>query len=105
MYTLAQQMLAQGAPLHGIGFESHFLLNGFSQTLVQNFARFEALGIEFALTELDIRFTLPSSATLLSQQALLTRTSSTRASSSKTVSASARGILGEPFGCWRQSYF
>lgn len=69
MYNLTVSLLAQGAPLHGIGFEGHLILNQFYRTFVPNFQRFDALGIEFAITELDIRFQLPATDALLSAQA------------------------------------
>lgn len=69
LYAEAQALLAQGAPLHGIGFESHLIVDEFEQTFVANFQRFAALGLELAITELDIRFTLPSTDTLLAEQA------------------------------------
>ncbi|OBZ72074.1 Endo-1,4-beta-xylanase C [Grifola frondosa] len=37
-------------------------------TLVENFEQFTALGVEIAITELDIRMTLPSTPALLAQQ-------------------------------------
>jgi len=59
----------QGAPIDGVGFESHLILNGFSRTFVANFRRCADLGLELAITELDIRIQLPSTSELLSQQA------------------------------------
>lgn len=69
MYNLTQSLLASGVPFHGVGFESHLVLNSFYRTFVANFQRFASLGVELALTELDIRFTLPVTDTLLAQQA------------------------------------
>lgn len=69
MYALAVQLLADGVPFHGVGFEGHLIVNEFYQTFTTNWARFDALGIEFAITELDIRFLLPSTDTLLAEQA------------------------------------
>lgn len=69
MYNLSVSLLAQKAPLHGIGFESHLIVNEFYRTFVDNFERFGALGLEIAITELDIRFLLPSTDTLLAEQA------------------------------------
>lgn len=69
LYAEAQALLAQGAPLHGIGFEGHLIVNEFYQTFVPNFQRFGALGLELAITELDIRFELPSTDALLASQA------------------------------------
>ncbi|KAF8313690.1 endo-1,4-B-xylanase A [Clavulina sp. PMI_390] len=69
LYNLSVSLLAQGAPLHGIGFEGHLILNSFDRSFQANFQRFGSLGLELAITELDIRFALPATDTLLSQQA------------------------------------
>ncbi|KAF8316748.1 hypothetical protein DL93DRAFT_2125198 [Clavulina sp. PMI_390] len=69
LYNLSVSLLEQGAPLHGIGFEGHLILNEFYRTFEDNFQRFGDLGLELAITELDIRFELPSTDTLLSEQA------------------------------------
>lgn len=69
MYNLTQSLLAAGVPFHGVGFEGHLILNSFYRTFVDNFKRFNALGVEVAITELDIRFDLPVTDTLLAQQA------------------------------------
>jgi len=70
MFSLAQSLLAQGAPLNGIGFESHFI-EGQNPTGIQaNLQRFANLGLDVAITELDDRFTsLPASTAGLQQQA------------------------------------
>ena len=70
MFSLAQSLLAQGAPLNGIGFESHFI-EGQNPTGIQaNLQRFANLGLDVAITELDDRFTsLPPSTAGLQQQA------------------------------------
>lgn len=69
MYNLTQSLLAAGVPFHGVGFEGHLILNEFDRTFTDNFKRFGDLGVEFAITELDIRFTLPATDTLFAQQA------------------------------------
>ncbi|KAG9034570.1 hypothetical protein FRB95_013023 [Tulasnella sp. JGI-2019a] len=70
-YTLAQQMIAEGVPYQGIGCQGHLIVGEAPATssVVTNFARFAALGMEWALTELDIRMTLPETTALLTQQA------------------------------------
>ena len=42
MYSLAQSLLAQGVPLNGIGFESHFILGQVPRRLLANMQRFAA---------------------------------------------------------------
>jgi endo-1,4-beta-xylanase len=70
MYSLAQQLLQQGAPLNGIGFETHLAVQyGFPNQMQQNMARFANLGLDVAVTELDVRMTLPETAAQDSTQA------------------------------------
>jgi endo-1,4-beta-xylanase len=69
MFSLAQSLLAQGVPLNGIGFESHFILGQVPSDMEANMARFANLGLDVAVTELDDRITLPASSANLAQQA------------------------------------
>ena len=69
MFSLAQSLLAQGAPLNGIGFESHFILGQIPSDMQANMQRFANLGLDVAVTELDDRITLPASSANLTQQA------------------------------------
>src|SRR6185312_16442497 len=69
MYTLAQQLLQAGVPLNGIGFESHFIVGQVPSSLASNMARFTALGLDVAITELDDRMPTPASSANLAQQA------------------------------------
>ena len=69
MYSLAQTLLAEGAPLSGIGFESHFIVGQVPSTLQSNMQRFTSLGLDVAITELDDRMPTPASSANLQQQA------------------------------------
>ncbi|HEY7199975.1 MAG TPA: endo-1,4-beta-xylanase [Candidatus Dormibacteraeota bacterium] len=69
MLNLVKSLKSQGVPIDGIGFESHFILGQIPSTLQQNIARFTAAGVAVEITELDVRMTLPTSSTKLSQQA------------------------------------
>lgn len=69
MFNLVQSLLSQGVPINGVGFESHFILGQVPSTLQANMARFAALGIDVAITELDDRIQLPASTANLTQQA------------------------------------
>jgi endo-1,4-beta-xylanase len=69
MYALVQSLLAQGVPINGVGFESHFVLGQVPSTMQANLARFAALGVDVAVTELDDRIQLPASTANLTQQA------------------------------------
>ncbi|PIL33690.1 hypothetical protein GSI_04314 [Ganoderma sinense ZZ0214-1] len=66
---LVRSLKASGVPIDGVGIQSHLTVGGVPATLQQNMAEFTALGIEVAITELDIRFTaLPPTAAGLAQQ-------------------------------------
>jgi len=69
MYNLAQSLLAQGVPLGGIGFESHFVVGQIPADMQANMQRFANLGLDVAVTELDDRIQLPASSASLQQQA------------------------------------
>jgi len=69
MYSLVSSLKAQGVPIDGVGFESHFILGQVPSTMKANMARFTALGVNVAVTELDDRIQLPATAANLQQQA------------------------------------
>jgi endo-1,4-beta-xylanase len=55
-YNLARQLLADGIPLDGIGIQGHLDIQyGFPDSLADNIKRFTDLGLEVAITELDVR--------------------------------------------------
>ncbi|GAA1913917.1 endo-1,4-beta-xylanase [Streptomyces sodiiphilus] len=61
-YELAQELLEQGVPLHGFGAQGHLSTRyGFPGDLQQNLQRFADLGLETAITEIDVRMDLPAS--------------------------------------------
>ena len=70
MQNLVKTLKAASVPLDGIGLQSHFIVGSVpsTSTLVSNMNAFVALGVEVAITELDIRMTLPSTPALLAQQ-------------------------------------
>ncbi|WP_329222015.1 endo-1,4-beta-xylanase [Streptomyces sp. NBC_01485] len=76
LYALAQQLLAQGAPLNGIGFQSHFEVGKLPASMKANLKRFSDLGLEVAITELDVRIPLPASSAELAQQSADYKTAS-----------------------------
>jgi endo-1,4-beta-xylanase len=69
MYNLVASLKAQGVPIDGVGFESHFILGQVPSSMKANMARFAALGLNVAVTELDDRIQLPASSANLQQQA------------------------------------
>lgn len=68
MVNLVKSLQAQGIPIDGIGIQSHLIVGEVPSTLKANFEQFTALGVEIAITELDIRMTLPETDALLAQQ-------------------------------------
>ncbi|MFJ1873631.1 endo-1,4-beta-xylanase [Streptomyces chartreusis] len=59
-YELAKELKAQGVPLHGFGLQTHLALQyGYPATLEDNLRRFARLGLDTALTEVDVRMQLP----------------------------------------------
>ena len=55
-YALIQDLLAQGVPVHGFGMQTHLGLQyGFDGRMQQNLQRFDDLGLETAVTEIDVR--------------------------------------------------
>ena len=70
MFTLVQSLLSQGVPIDGVGFQGHLAIQfGFPNQMQQNLQRFANLGLDVAITELDVRMQLPSDATKLATQA------------------------------------
>jgi endo-1,4-beta-xylanase len=71
VYALLADLKARGAPVDGIGMQSHFIVGQLpsSASLLANFARFAQLGLKIEITELDIRMPVPASAQNLAQQA------------------------------------
>ncbi|NEK84613.1 endo-1,4-beta-xylanase [Blastococcus saxobsidens] len=68
-HELSQDLLEQGVPLHGFAFQAHLDLQyPFPSTLDENMQRFDDLGLETAITELDVRFTLPASGVPTAEQ-------------------------------------
>ena len=70
-YNLARGLQQQGAPIQGVGWQTH-LLNGFrvNSSHEQNIQRLAALGLEVSITELDVRMSLPATPSALAAQAL-----------------------------------
>ena len=68
MVNLVKSLKYQGVPIDGIGLQAHLIVGEVPSTLQANMKQFTALGIEVAITELDIRMTLPKTAALLKQQ-------------------------------------
>ncbi|KIJ51510.1 glycoside hydrolase family 10 protein [Sphaerobolus stellatus SS14] len=67
MVNLVKSLQAQGVPIDGVGVQGHLIV-GEVPAIQQSLEAFAALGVEIAITELDIRMTLPSTPALLAQQ-------------------------------------
>ncbi|KAL9072478.1 MAG: hypothetical protein Q9157_005080 [Trypethelium eluteriae] len=69
--NLVKTIKAYGAKIDGIGLESHFIVGETPSASSQasNMASFTALGVEVAVTELDVRQTLPETSAQDQQQA------------------------------------
>ena len=68
MLNLVKQLKADGVPIDGVGFQCHFIVGQIPSSFQSVLQQFTALGVEVAITELDIRMTLPSTTALLQQQ-------------------------------------
>ena len=59
IYNMVKRMKANGIPIDGVGFQSHQSTSdadpNFYSKLKENFTRFAELGIELAITELDVK--------------------------------------------------
>ena len=67
--ALVKTLKRARVPIDGVGLQSHFVVGGVPPTLQQNLEEFAALGLEVAITELDVRFqALPPTAEGVAQQ-------------------------------------
>ncbi|MHC3468359.1 endo-1,4-beta-xylanase [Streptomyces sp. 7R007] len=69
LYNLVKDLRSRGVPIDGVGLQAHLVLGQVPSTLQQNIQRFADLGVDVAITELDVRMALPSDSTKLAQQA------------------------------------
>lgn len=67
-HNLIKSLKAEGVPIDGIGIQSHLIVGELPPNITENIEAFTKLGVEVALTELDIRMTLPATPELLAQQ-------------------------------------
>lgn len=75
LFNLVKSLQDQDVPIDGVGIQAHLTLGQFSSnasagpSLITNLERFANLGIEVAITELDVRIpTLPPTREMLIQQ-------------------------------------
>lgn len=69
MYNLVKSLKAAGVPIDGVGFQGHLIVGSVPSDIQANLQRFADLGVDVAITELDIRMTLPRDTTKDTQQA------------------------------------
>lgn len=60
MVNISKTLLKQGKPLHGIGFESHFIGGSVPTDIAASMKSFTDLGLDVAITELDVRVPIDS---------------------------------------------
>ncbi|KAJ7726075.1 endo-1,4-beta-xylanase A precursor [Mycena olivaceomarginata] len=70
MINLVKSLKATGTPVDDIGIQGHLIVGQvpLKAALIANYQAFTALGVEIAITELDIRMVLPETPALLAQQ-------------------------------------
>lgn len=69
LYNVVAGLRRDGVPLHGVGFQSHLTLDTDLTTLDANLRRFADLGLDVAITEMDVRLPLPVTTTHQAAQA------------------------------------
>jgi endo-1,4-beta-xylanase len=69
LYDLVKTLRAQGVPIDGVGFQSHFSVGALPSDYQANLQRFADLGVDVAITELDIAVPTPASSADLMKQA------------------------------------
>lgn len=69
-FNLVKKLVGKGVPIHGVGFQCHFNTGQIeARKLAENIRRYQQLGLQCAITELDIVQTDPSAADAAKQQA------------------------------------
>jgi endo-1,4-beta-xylanase len=70
LYALVAGLVARGVPIDGVGFQTHITPGSITVAGLQSqFARYAALGLDVAITELDVRVAVPPTAAALAAQA------------------------------------
>jgi len=70
VYDLVKRLRAQGVPIQGVGIQGHLSTDyPFPNDMLQNLRRFSALRLDTAVTEADVRSTLPTTPAKVNAQA------------------------------------
>lgn len=69
-YALVRQLKAEGVPVDGYGIQGHLAVQyGVPGDILANLRRFEALGLQTAFTEVDVRMPMPADPVKVQAQA------------------------------------
>lgn len=68
LQNLVKKLKSEGVPIDGVGIQCHLTTGQVPTTLLENFQAFGRLGVEFAVTELDMAITTNVTAETLEQQ-------------------------------------
>ena len=69
LYDLIAALKREGAPIDGVGLQSHFIAGQVPADFEAVMAKFAALGVDVAVTELDLRMPVPADDRAVSVQA------------------------------------
>jgi endo-1,4-beta-xylanase len=69
VYAMVKAFKQQGVPIDGVGLQAHLVVGQVPSTTQQNIKRLADLGLDVAITELDIRMKTPPDSGKLAQQA------------------------------------
>ncbi|THD50094.1 MAG: endo-1,4-beta-xylanase [Bradyrhizobium sp.] len=69
LFNLVAALKREGVPLDGVGFQCHFVAGSAPDDLADVMGRFATLGVDVAVTELDLRIPLPVTSGALERQA------------------------------------
>ncbi|KAG6865589.1 hypothetical protein C0991_001138 [Blastosporella zonata] len=68
MINLVKKLKEDRVPIDGVGIQGHLIVGELPANIEDNIRAIVATGVEVAITELDIRMTLPATEALLAQQ-------------------------------------
>ncbi|KFY49402.1 hypothetical protein V496_10043 [Pseudogymnoascus sp. VKM F-4515 (FW-2607)] len=68
-YNLAKELVESGVPIDGVGIQGHYILGKIPTSLQKSMQALADLGLDVAITELDIRIENPTTESKLQQQA------------------------------------
>jgi len=69
LHDLVASLKRDGVPIDGVGLQSHFVAGSAPEDLQDVMEQFAALGVDVAVTELDLRIRLPANVKSLAAQA------------------------------------